>query len=403
MLFAYRAVDAQGQLINGKIRASDGEKVLQVLRNQGYIAVYLDSARDYRAWLTKERTWHLVSSAELVHMTRQWAVLLGAGLPLLQALTLLRQQTGSGYLQHILEQISMDVGQGQSLGNSLARHKRVFPLLYINVIKMGELTGRLEPALNYLAAYLSGEQKIRARIRMAMIYPAILAVMAALVLVFMVNVVLPEFSGILTQEKPELPWLTSFLISLAGSGSVFLFLLLLAVAGYGWYRFYLPHYPNWQIRIQRFWFSLPVLGKTFNAVVSARMSKILGLLLRSGADLPASLHHTAEVIGNAAFAALLLRAEQQVKNGESLSVALADELLLAPFITQLVATGEESGRLESMLLYLADYYEETGLLQIDMFLALLEPLLIIGAALAVGSLVLGLLLPLIGSMEYMLY
>ena len=115
------------------------------------------------------------------------------------------------------------------------------------------------------------------------------------------------------------------------------------------------------------------------------------------------MHHTAEVIGNAAFAALLLRAEQQVKNGESLSVALADELLLAPFITQLVATGEESGRLESMLLYLADYYEETGLLQIDMFLALLEPLLIIGAALAVGSLVLGLLLPLIGSMEYMLY
>ena len=155
--------------------------------------------------------------------------------------------------------------------------------------------------------------------------------------------------------------------------------------------------------IQRFWFSLPVLGKTFNAVVSARMSKILGLLLRSGADLPASLHHTAKVIGNAAFAALLLRAEQQVKNGESLSVALADELLLAPFITQLVATGEESGRLESMLLYLADYYEETGLLQIDMFLALLEPLLIIGAALAVGSLVLGLLLPLLGSMEYMLY
>lgn len=395
-LFDYAGYNAQGKKVSGVIEGSGRRTVLQLLKNQGIVATEIvqqsvapKTRRGLPAWLTRRR----IPVNDLAAATRQLATLLGAGIALDEALaTLAGQQEKPGFAK-ALTQTREDVVQGQALHQGLARHSHIFSELYVNMVQVGESSGTLDQVLHRLADFLEEQARLRSRIQAAMAYPVLMALIGTGVLFFLMAFVVPKVTRMLEDMDRALPLPTQLLISTSDFLSNWWWLLLLLMAGA---LLILAQYLKTEagkMGLDRLKLNLPMFGKLNLLLATARFTRTLGTLLRSGVPLLAALQIVQNLMGNRVLKQVLEDTISAVREGESLAQPLLRSGIFPKMVSQMAAVGEKSGELEEMLFKVADAYEHQVDSTINALLSLLEPVMILLMGTVVGFIVLAILLP----------
>lgn len=386
--YLYHALDPQGRRCRDLLQADSERHARQLLRERGLFARRLELQGAERQAKGGAR----LSHAQLCELTRQLATLLGAAIPLAEALATLERQLDSAS-RRVLVAIGASVAEGHGLAESLRRHGAPFDTLYCALIEAGERSGRLAPVLERLADYLEQVQRQRHKARTALIYPAVLMTVSVIVVVGLMTFVVPRLTEQFEHMNRSLPTVTQVLIGLSDAlvlaGPWLLGLLLLLAVGAS----LLLRKPRWRYRRDLLLLAVPRLGELLRVLDSARLSRSLAILCGSGVPLLDALQVGAATIGNLFVRGALERAREQVKGGVSLHRALVGEGQFPPMLINMVASGEASGTLPEMLERIADNQERTFSRQVDMALALFEPAMILLMGAIVLFIVLAVLLP----------
>lgn len=395
-LFEYSGFDAGGKRVSGTVEASGKRAVLLKLRERGIHPTTLreeSAAASQGKGALRAKFMRRVPAQELAAATRQLATLLGAGLPLDEALATVGGQLENAYLNRCLTRVREEVIQGEALYASLARQPKLFPTLYVNMVQVGENSGTLDQVLERLADFLEDQARMRSRIQAAMAYPALMAVVGTGVLFFLITFVVPKITRMISNMGQALPLPTQILIRMSAFLSAYWWLLLL-LAGAAFYalRRYLAT-ERGRLAWHRLMLTLPLFGKLNLQVATSRLTRTLATLLRSGVPLLKSLDISQNLMENLVLRQALEETTVAVREGEGLAAPLKRTGVFPPMVTQMAAVGERSGELEAMLFRVADDYERQIDMSINGMLSLLEPLMILVMGTVVGFIVLAILLP----------
>ncbi|MDH1658336.1 type II secretion system inner membrane protein GspF [Pseudomonas mosselii] len=385
--YRYQAVDMSGKAHKASVQADSERHARQLLREQGLFARQLqrhDSTQSRRQRLTR---------AQLCELTRQLATLIGAGIPLVDALATLERQLRQPALHAVLVTLRGSLAEGLGLARSLARQGAPFTGLYCALVEAGERSGRLGQVLARLADHLEQVQRQRHKARTALIYPAVLMGVSLAVVIGLMTFVVPKLTEQFAHSGQSLPLITSLLIGisqgLVHAGPYLLALAIgLAVAG-GW----LLRKPHWRLRRDDLLLRLPRVGALLQVLESARLARSLAILCGSGVVLLEALQVATETIGNLRIHAAMAQVRQQVQGGTSLHRALDGAGQFPPLLVNMVGSGEASGTLADMLERVADDQERGFARQVDTAMALFEPLMILVMGAVVLFIVLAVLLP----------
>ncbi len=394
-LFEYTGLDSQGRKVSGRIDGAGRNLVTQKLREQGIFPTQLNessSPGERRRWsnlvVSLQR-----STAELASATRQLATLLGAGLSLDVALATVAEQTDQPMIGRVLANVREEVVQGNPLHQALAKHRAVFPDLFINMVQVGENSGTLDEALQRLADFLENQARTRARIQAALAYPALMTLVGSGVLAFLFVFVVPKITRMLQEMEMALPWPTLLLINLVDLLAAWWWLLALVLAACLTFLLRYRRTAAGRLRTDRMLLKAPLFGRLMLLIASSRFSRTLATLLQSGVPLIKALDISRNLLANRVLSSAVEVAIVQVQEGGSLAAALRESAVFPPMLAQVTAAGEQSGKLEEMLFRVADTYEHQSDLSITAMLALLEPLMILFMGGVVGFAVLAILLP----------
>lgn len=391
--FDYQVRDRQGTLIKGKIEADNEAAVASKLRSMGYAPITIEQAN---AGLKREINISIGSGVklkDLAVMNRQLATMISAGLSLLRALTILGEQTPNKKLATTLASVRNDVEGGSSLSGSLAKFPRVFPPLMINMVRAGEVGGFLDDVLQELAANFEAEVKLRSKIKSAMTYPVVVLVMAILGVVGMLLFIVPVFKTMYEGLGGELPLPTQMLVTLSNLLKVVgpILLILSIVAFAVWTR--VRH----TVKVRRFVdplkIKMPVFGPLFRKVAISRFTRNLATMVHSGVPILQALDVVADTSGNIVIADAVQEAEQSVRSGEALSAPLSRHSVFPPMVVQMMAVGEDTGALDTMLYKIAEFYDQEVEATADSLTSLIEPIMIAVIGGIIGSMIICLYLP----------
>lgn len=397
--FRYEALDATGRLLRGVTEADTVRQARAALRESGITVVAIEivsqdglqSARDGR-WAWRRGRF---SAAQLSLITRQLATLLAAGLTLEQALSALIEQSENETARQVLAGVRAEVLAGHTLAKALERYESVFPELYRALVKAGEASGELGKVMLRLADYTESRQALRQKVGLAFVYPVVVTVVALLVVGGLLIYVVPQVVGVFEQTHQNLPLLTRSLIWLSATlQETWGYLLLLLVAG-GVAVHVVLRQPLLRYQAHLRLLRLPVAGRLVRGVNTARMSSTLAILAGSGVPLMAALQAAAGVVNNLPMRQALDEAAQKVREGMSLSRALAVSGHFPPMLVHLIASGESSGQLDVMLERAAVQQEQEVGNYTAILTSLLEPLLILTMGGVVLTIVLAILMPII--------
>lgn len=390
--YKYRVKDARGKILSGSLEADHKEHIVASLLNQGYYIMKLEEVKQSRE-IKLGFSFKRVTTRELVVMTRQLATMLAAGLPLIRCLRIIAEQTANQELKKAVHAMAEDIGGGTSFGETVAKHPYIFSKVYISMIRVGEMGGVLDLALTRLADHLEREQEINTKIQSAGIYPAIVSILAVLVIFFIIAFVMPTFVGVFAAAGALLPLPTRILLAVGltlQKNWIYIFAgLLILIWGIR----------KWgQTSRGRFTYDLlimhiPIIGRTMAQINVARFCRIMGTLIRSGIPVLQALEVTEDVIGNEVIARAISQARASIAEGDTITAPLAATGVFEPMVTQMIAVGEETGVLDEMLIRVADYFEQETMYMVDAMMAIIEPLLIIIVAVLVGGVVVATLLP----------
>ena len=394
-LFEYTGLDSQGRKVSGRIDGTGRKLVTQQLREQGIFPTDLyegTTPQRNRRWadlLVRMQR----STAELSSATRQLATLLSAGLSLDSALGTVAEQTDQPLTARVLADVREEVIQGNPLHQGLAKHRAVFPDLYINMIQVGENSGTLDEALHRLADFLENQARTRSRIQAALAYPLLMSLVGSGVLAFLFVFVVPKITRMLQEMEMALPWPTLLLINLVDFLADWWWLL---AAGLAIIITLLQRYRSTEagrLRTDQFLLKAPLFGRMLLLISTAQFARTLGTLLQSGVPLLKALEIARNLLTNQVLSRAVATAMQRVQEGGSLAAAMRETAVFPPMLAQVTAAGEQSGKLEEMLFRVADTYEHQTDLSMTSMLSLLEPLMILFMGVVVGFAVLAILLP----------
>lgn len=335
-----------------------------------------------------------VSTKSLVLFTRQLATLIAAGLPLVKALRTLHDQLEPGALKGIIKSIADEVESGSNFSEALAHFPKVFPDFYVNMIKAGELGGMLEDILKRLSEFLDKTQRLRDRVKSALMYPMFVMIVAVLILIMLMVFVIPTFTNMFSELGGNLPLPTKILIAISEiTRRVWFLIPLLPVAVIAMYRAFIKN-PDRRLLIDKLKLRTPVVGNLIQQVAVARFSRTLGTLLSSGVPILAALQTVRDTIGNEFIARAVMQVRDSIKEGESVSGPMEASKAFPPLVTKMVSIGEETGDLAKMLMQIADNFEDEVDVAVSGLTSLLEPLLIVFMGLVVGFIVVSMFMPL---------
>lgn len=398
--FHYQALDAEGRSLRGVAEADTVRQARTVLREAGLTVVAIEAvSQDGLQSLAGGMRWQWrrggLSAAQLSLITRQLATLLAASLTLEQALNALIEQSESETARQVLAGVRAEVLAGHSLAQAMVRYETVFPDIYRALVKAGEASGELGKVMLRLADYTESRQALRQKVVLAFVYPVIVTVVALLVVGGLLVYVVPQVVSVFDQSHQSLPLLTRLLIGLSSFLQVFWgYLLLIVAAGVVAVRMLLQRETlrfQWHLRLLRF----PLIGRLVRGINTARMANTLAILVGSGVPLLTSLHAATGVVNNLPMRHALEEASGKVREGVSLSRALAASALFPPLLVHLIASGESSGQLDAMLERAAAQQEQEVGNYTSVMTALLEPLLILSMGGVVLLIVLAILMPII--------
>jgi type IV pilus assembly protein PilC len=335
-----------------------------------------------------------VSTKSLVLFTRQLATLIAAGLPLVKALRTLQDQLEPGSLKDVIKSVADEVESGSNFSEALTRFPKVFPDFYINMIKAGELGGMLEDILKRLSEFLDKTQKLKDRVRSALMYPMFVMIVAVLILIMLMVFVIPTFTSMFSEVGGSLPVPTKILIVISEITRRLWFLIpLLPVALIALYKAIIKS-PDRRFVIDKIKLRIPIVGNLIQQIAVARFSRTLGTLLSSGVPILAALQTVRDTIGNEFIARAVMQVRDSIKEGESVSGPMEASKAFPPLVTKMVSIGEETGDLAKMLIQIADNFEDEVDVAVSGLTSLLEPLLIVFMGLIVGFIVVSMFMPL---------
>lgn len=389
-LFRYRAISGDGITVSGEVEAPSPQDAIEHLQGLGHFplgTVEVSASRLRSLLRTDLAALRRPSVNELSIAVHELATLLDAGLPLDRSLEILIDLTPGKSLKPKLKSVLERIRDGSGLADALSVDARSFPAMTINMIRAGELSGGLERALLGLSDYLAKAHALRETIKSALVYPIILLATGGVSLTVVLTYVLPSFKPIFDEAGAALPTSTKIVMALGDFVSTYGWLLILgAIAAALAYRQAMKRL-EWRRRRDAGLLRIPILGALVTRIEAARFSRTLGTLLGSGVTLPASLATTSETLGNQAMAAAVATTAESVREGESLADLLARARLFPSLALHLVRVGEETGKLEAMLLRQADIYDREVQRTIDRLLSALVPALTIGLGGVVAAIV----------------
>ena len=396
-VFEYIAIDSNSKRIKGVLNADTAQAARARLREMALLPVQVGETVERSAKPSREINlgdfFTRAKTADIALLTRQLAVLLQAGMPLMDALNAVLEQVDKKALTKIVYQIRESISEGAALSAALTQHRRYFPQLYINMVKAGESSGALEVVLFRLAEYMEKQLTLRRKVANAMLYPALMVVIGFCVLFFLLTYIIPTITKIFLQLNRALPTPTVVLINVSAFMRAYWLpiLLVLAVAAIVINRYLRTERggASWD----RAKLVLPIFGKLNRKMAVARFARTLGTLTRSGVNLIDSMEIVKSIVNNRVIAQAIDQAQEDVRKGEDLASSLRRSAVFPPVVIHMVALGERSGQLEDMLMKVAETYDEEVDTTLLGLVSLLEPLMIVVMAVVVGFIVLAMLLP----------
>ena len=397
-VFEYTALDARGKTTSGIIDADGARAARQKLRATGIFPVAIKESQEAPEKKTTrlgELSGYLtrVKPAEIAMLTRQLATLISAGFPLVSALEALLPQTKSTRLKAVLAQVKDGIVEGQSFAQALSQYPRIFPPLFINMVRAGETSGTLEIVLERLADLTEKQQDLINRIQTALAYPIFMCVIGVLVLFVLLTYIVPSITAIFLDMNQVLPTPTRILIFLSNFFKSFWWVILIFLVAVGVILQRLKKTENGRYAYDKTILSLPVFGILARKLAVARFTRTLGSLLENGVSMLIALDIVKNIAGNVLISNAVQSAAQEVGKGQALWASLNDSRVFPQLAIQMIQVGEQSGELESMLNKIADVFEKEAENSIMRLTSYLEPVMILVMGCVVGFIVLSICLP----------
>ncbi|MBI3119174.1 MAG: type II secretion system inner membrane protein GspF [Candidatus Hydrogenedentes bacterium] len=398
-VFEYKAIaKSTGKATKGVIDADNAAQARRKLREQELYPTEITentSARTVSAVQGRSIGRGRVSTRDLALMTRQVAVLLHAGMPMVEALNALLEQTSKPRLHAALYDVRDKVNGGSTLADALRDHPKIFSPLYVNMVRAGEVSGTLETVLVRLADMLEHQAKLKAQLLSTLAYPIFMALFAVSVIVFLMMVIVPRITLIFEKQEAELPALTKALIGTSEFiGKWWILIILVVLGGYLLWRAWISREEG-RKRWDRMKLRFPLYGNLHLKLVCARFARTLGTMLQSGLTMLPALDVVHTILNNRYIQDLLNDVKGGVRRGRDLAQPLKETGLFPPMMIHMIDLGQRSGEIENMLVKVADTYDEDVRLTIDAVVGLMEPIIIIVMGIFVGFLVLAILLPIL--------
>ncbi len=396
-IFEYEALARSGKKVKGVMDADTPSAARRKIREQDMFPTGIRETVSTASDKEPSRGIALgrVSYRDVAMMTRQLAVLLQAGMPVVDSLTALLNETSKPRLKQAIFDVRDKVKSGKTLSDALADHPRIFSRLYVNLVAAGEASGSLESVLFRLADMMERQAQLGAQIKAALAYPAFMVILAVGIIVFLMTFIVPRIKAIFEKQQTELPAITRYVFGTCDTLAHYWWLVLLViVAAFGIWRLWIAR-PKGRITWDRMRLRIPVYGPLHQKVISARFARTLGTMLTSGLTMLRAIDVVTAVIENSFVEDQMKEVRAGIRRGRDLAVPLREANLFPSLMINMIDLGQRSGELEGMLLKVADTYEDDVRLSVQAMVSLLEPAIIVVMGLFVGTLVLAVLLPIL--------
>ena len=393
-VFAYQGRTFQGGALSGDIEAPDRTAAVgELRRRQVFVTGIKEKAPQTGLRGGLRALGGGVKDKDLAIYTRQFSTMIDAGLPLVQCLTILSEQSESKSLRVVTSKSARDVESGSSLADALKRHPKVFDELYVNMVEVGETGGILDVVLQRLSGYIEKAAALKRKVKTAMIYPATIVSVAILVVIFMLTFVIPTFAKMFEGLGADLPLPTQIVIGLSNFVRRFVLLIIAAMVGIVLAIRYYYKTENGKTMIDTLLLKIPVVGMLIRKVAVARFTRTLGTLVSSGVPILEALRITARTAGNKIVEKAVMMTRANVTAGKTLAEPLKTSGVFPPMVVHMISVGEQTGALDAMLNKIADFYEDEVDTAVAGLTSLLEPVMIVFLGVVIGGLVIAMYLP----------
>lgn len=399
--FEYAVRDRSGKVVKGRIEANNQAAVANRLKTMGMAAISITEVSN--TGLSKEISipglTDRIKLKDLAIMARQMATMITSGLSLLRALAILAEQTENKALAKVLVQVRNDVETGSALSVSLSKHKDVFPPLMINMIKAGEVGGFLDQVLLSIANNFEAEVKLRGKVKSAMTYPVVVFVIAILAVTGMLLFIVPVFAGMFSSLGGELPlptqilmWMSQLLKWLSP-----VILVGLIVFAFWWGKH--KNDPALREKLDPWKLKVPVFGNLAKKIAIARFTRNFGTMIRAGVPILQALDIVGATSGNTVIEKAVKAVQESVRTGQSLSAPLAQHPVFPPMVVQMMAVGEDTGALDTMLEKISEFYDQEVEATTEQLTSLIEPIMIVVIGGIIGAMIIAMYMPIFGVFE----
>ena len=399
--FAYIALDAHDVPINGKINLSDRAAVINVLVKQGLrpLSIKEQTKTHISLNMTLGNSGNAngkVKSDHLVIMTRQLSTMINAGVPILRALSSLQKHTENPTLKKVLEGIMKDVQGGLGLGDAMAKYPKAFSDTYVNMVRAGEAAGILDDVLRRLALQQEKNATIRKKVKSAMAYPMVLMVIITIAFFGLMLFIIPQIGKIIKDlggPNAQLPGITLFMLGLSHIITSYWFIIIPAIIALVFGAIRYIRTPHGKAQFDRLILKIPGVGPIAQKIAVARFARTFSALMSAGVAVLEALTVTGRAVGNTMFQEALREAALEVKNGRQLSAVIEENPIFPPIVAQMLSVGEETGQTDSVLLKVADFYDEEVDTAIDGLSSIIEPVMIVIMGSMVGLIAASVMVP----------
>lgn len=400
-VFQYVARAADGRTVNGTAEAMDQGSVVRMLREKGLTPTQIKATTQKAKAAKKKKTGRggRIKLDDIVILSQQMSTMIRAGLPLIEVLDILAEQTERRSLASVMRQIEKDVEGGASLTEAMQKHPNVFNQFFLSMVRAGEASGMLDTILDQVATYLERMASLQRKIKSATMYPATVTLVATGITVFLLVKIVPVFQGIFDGLGGELPWPTKITVFVSNTIQKQWWLIALIIVGLIVFLHNWGKTKNGRMAIDKFKLKMPIFGPLILKSSVAKFCRTLGTLIRSGVNILYALEITAKTANNAIIENAVYKTRASIQAGESLTKPLVEANVFPPMVTRMIDVGERTGALEGMLVKIADFYEDQVNAMVAGLTSLIEPLLIVFLGVVVGFIVISMFLPMFKMIE----
>jgi type IV pilus assembly protein PilC len=389
-LFSYTGKTLSGATVTGEMKAKNEAELERILRNKSILVTSV-TKKSTKISVPIRRG---IKKVHISRFTRQFATMIGAGLPMVQCLDILSQQTEVKEMRRIVGEIKESVQSGTTLAEALSVHKKAFDELYVNMVNAGEIGGALETILGRLANYREKADSLARKVKAALVYPLVVIAVAIVVTFLLLTYIVPIFAQMFEGMGAELPAPTQIIVSLSAFirgnilfGLIILIGLVIALKSYS-------QTERGRLRIDKLKLRVPLIGDLIRKTAISRFSRTLGTLISSGVAIIDALDITAKTSGNRVIQDAIKKSVLSIAEGESITQPLKETKVFPPMVTQMIAVGEETGNLDQMLSKIADFYDEEVDAAVSALTSILEPIIIVFMGIIIGGILIAMYLPL---------